>query len=144
MLFLFIASLSLDDVYTTVSLDNGETAEYSVQPNPKSAILLITKSEAFNITKKSVKETDYSSISPWKKLDRSEGLTEYVYSLKGTDPITLRITCPEACDMTLKNVHTEPVYRPSIVISSFTLFVMLFLFVFSWSLFCGGCRATRH
>jgi hypothetical protein len=76
---------------------------------------------------------------------RTGQYNETRFTLDSETPVVFRIKCTAAlpCPMVLNYVHTDPVYRPSAVVGAFGLFVCLFLFVFSWTLFCGACRATR-
>lgn len=151
MLFLFpafilsetIHSLSLDDTYHEVEIDNKTNVTYWVQPYPKhSAILVIHKDEGIRGYKRKITDADFTAMSS-ETIERSNGFVESRYTFDIEDPLLFRLGCTSECSVVVNYVHTDPVYRQSAVLGSFALFVCLFLLVFSWAVFCGACRATR-
>ena len=138
-----IRSLSLDDTYHEVEIDNTTNATYWIQPYPKhSAILVIHKEEGILGYKKKITDTDFTKMSP-ETVERENDYVESRFTFDNEDPLLFRLGCTSVCSVVINYVHTDPVYRQSAVIGTFALFVCLFLLVFSWAVFCGACRATR-
>lgn len=137
-----IKSLSLDDTYHEVELDNHTNVTYWVQPSLKSAILVIHQNEGISGYKKEVTDASFTLMSP-ETIERENNFVESRYKFDTLNPLLFMLACSSECSVVVNYVHTEPVYRPSAVIGSFALFVCLFLLVFSWAVFCGACRATR-
>jgi hypothetical protein len=141
-----IASLPRDDTYHEFVVNSTNGVSLWVQPWPDHAAILCVHHENYNFTA----DTEDPVTGKWTSVqstlsDRTEGYKETRFPLTSENPVVFRVNCVTAfpCPMVLNYVHTDPVYRPSAVIGAFSLFVCLFLFVFSLTLFCGACRATR-
>ncbi|OHT01419.1 hypothetical protein TRFO_31805 [Tritrichomonas foetus] len=142
--FSSIPSLSLDDTYHEVLLTNQSNATYWVQPLPKkAAIIVIYDEDTIKGFKKTQDMNDFSLMTP-SVVKRSNGFREFRYIFTEEDPLQFLLSCDTICDFVINYVHTEPVYRVSVVLGVFTFFVSLILLVFGWTLFCGGCRATKR
>ncbi|OHT03912.1 hypothetical protein TRFO_28758 [Tritrichomonas foetus] len=143
-------SLELDDTYHEVLLTNSSYSTFWVQPYPgHSAILAIhpsnLKINGFkSVARKSNDTPDFTPISSPAKVERLNGYVETRFTFTEENPLLFRMNCNETdCPIVINFVHTDPVYRTSAVLGAFSLFVCLFLLVFSWTIFCGACRATR-
>lgn len=141
------SSLSLDDTYHSVTLTEGEDTTFWIQPQPKhSAILLVHNcSAAIKCFIKGVVSNGFTELKPSDVIDRDKNL-HYVqeqYIFTNDDPSLLKLTTTQGkCTLMINHVHTDLVYRSSMVLGTLSIFICLFLFVFSWSIFCGACRAT--
>ena len=140
-------SLPLDDTYHRgQSLANGESVEYLVQGNPdEAAILLVTTtSTKISVQSREFDSTDYKDVNT-ENSEREDNYETRKITHPSNSAFYLKLTCSteQGCEYTLRNVHTQPVYRISAVLGAFSLFTCLFLLVFAWTIFCGACRAER-
>ena len=141
-----IPTLMLDDTYHEVTLNQTSEAVYWVQPSPKHATIIAVHEYGEGVIsgfKKSVDDSDFVQISE-QLAERSGSFGESRFPISDENPVLFKLKCNrDDCNFVLNYIHTDPVYRTSAVVGAFSLFVCLFLFVFSWTLFCGACRATR-
>lgn len=140
--------LPLDDTYHDCYLNKTVTTKtYLIQPDKKAAIIVVHQGIAFTGKKASATTFEssptFTDMTP-EEVERNGGYKESRFTFNEEDPLYFQLVCnAEQCPLVVNYVHTEPVYRTSAVIGSFGLFICLFLFVFSWTIFCGACRATR-
>lgn len=146
--------LSRDDTYHRFKITNDSSTRtvFNVMPfGGHSAILVLLNK---GITVKGVKREFKPGLAEgegWQDLsgthiERTTDWNETRFILSESVPMQFGLTCTHAegpCMVSINHVHTDPVYRTSAVLGSFGLFLCLFLFVFSWTIFCGACRATR-
>jgi hypothetical protein len=142
-----IVSISRDDTYHEYFI-NGTGRNFWLQPWPDhAAVLLVHKKADIHAEFYDFGEKEKNVSVEVKVSARTAEYNETRLNLKSANPGILNISCvlgnAEACAVALNFVHTDPVYRTSVVIGAFALFVCLFLFVLSWTVFCGACRATR-
>lgn len=144
-----VISLSRDDTYHRVVLHNDTDTQFYVNPMGEghSAILVVYNSTEFKVIGE-VLTTPFTG--EWIDMESSQhertgsAIVEDRFVIHGTDPMKVQFRCTKRdCGVVIEHVHTDPVYRTSAVIGAFGMFICLFLFVFSWTLFCGACRATR-
>lgn len=138
-------SLVLDDTYHEVQIDNTTNVTYLVQPVPSHAAVILIHGPncgTIHAYQSQLSPENFHLMSP-KNTDRENSYVESRYSFSQENPLFFRLSCDSVCSFSLNYVHTDPVYRVSAVLGSFALFVCLFLLVFSWTIFCGACRATR-
>ena len=149
-----IISLPRDDTYHRYVLHKPETADdylqFWVYPNGgRSAILVVYNSTETKIEGE-MQTKDYFHTDTWIDMEstqyerKGDSVKEDRFVLPGNEPLIVRFGCTKPdCGVVIEHVHTDPVYRTSAVIGAFGMFICLFLLVFSWTLFCGACRATR-
>jgi hypothetical protein len=141
-----IPSLPRDDTYHQFTATNGANLTFWIQPWPDHAEVICVHDSNYTYLgyTSSAFDTTWSPIATITPAPRKDAFVESRFSFNTDDPVLFSIGClAQDCPMVLNYVHTDPVYRTSSVIGAFSLFVCLFLFVFSWTLFCGACRATR-
>jgi hypothetical protein len=138
-------SISRDDTYHEHLVNSSAT--FWVQPWPGHAAVICVHKSDYHFT---AQYLEFGEGEKWTDLSKKQSArtgsyieTIFVFSI--ANPGLFRITCTDAgpCPMVLNHVHTDPVFRASVVMGAFALFVCLFLFVLSWTVFCGACRATR-
>lgn len=146
-----IPALPRDDDYHHIILPVNDSKTYVIQPNEKASIMFIYENANNLIVEKREIGGEYAPINLEDLYhgEDIEGVTSKQYIPKGNNPFELRINCSSAaphdeCDFVVRHVHTTPVFKVSIVIGAFSLFVCLFTTVFIWTIFCGACRATRR
>jgi hypothetical protein len=141
-----IPSLPRDDTYHQFIATNVTNLTFWIQPwRDHAEVICVHDSvyEYFGYTA-SAFDTSWSRIPTITPSPRHGSFVESRFSFPSDDPVLFSIACEDdECPMVLNYVHTDPVYRTSSVIGTFSLFVCLFLFIFSWTLFCGACRGTR-
>jgi hypothetical protein len=146
VVFSTLPSLPRDDTYHQFTASNTTNQTFWIQPWPGHAEVICVHDSAYayvGYTSPAFGVT-WSPLPPSATAGRHTGFTESRFSFASEDPTLFSIQCNALeCPMVLNHVHIDPVYRTSSVIGAFSLFVCLFLFVFSWTLFCGACRATR-
>jgi hypothetical protein len=141
-----IPSLSRDDTYHQFAASNTTNSTFWIQPWPEHAEVICVHDLAYHFVgyTSSAFGTTWSQIPTITPSPRHGNFVESRFSFASAEPTLFSIDCDqEDCPMVLNYVHIDPVYRTSSVIGAFSLFVCLFLFVFSWTIFCGACRATR-
>jgi hypothetical protein len=141
-----IQSLPRDDTYHEFVILNESGIPLWVQPWPDHAAILCVHDSKYSFSADTWDpQTGNPKELPSTVSARTGSYNETRFTIDSENPILFTIKCGDnlPCPMVLNYVHTDPVYRPSAVVGSFCLFVCLFLFVFSWTLFCGACRATR-
>ena len=144
----FDGSIALDDTYHEAFIKNNSSQEYLIQSNPKAAFLILANSDfqqSFKLESKKVNEETYQE-EEFLETKRQDPIVEYKYVFSGNEPLKLKMNCISTtndCLFTYMYVHTQPVFRKSVVFGSLSIFINLFIFIFSWALFCGACRATR-
>lgn len=147
-----IISLPRDDTYHRYVLNDHETNYLNFWVYPSgghSAILVVYNSTETKIIGE-MQSAEQWNTGNWTDMEstqferKGDSVKEDRFVLPGSDPIKVRFACtkPE-CGVVIEHVHTDPVYRTSAVVGAFAMFICLFLLVFSWTLFCGACRATR-
>ena len=138
--------LPRDDSYHPDVIEATKDKVYWVQNHEKASILIVSNVTTFSAQKREIGQNDFTSIK-LEKSEREKGFHTLKYDLSGENPMEFKVICDSSpsgyCQYMIRNVHTEPVYRTSAVLGSFSLFICLFVLVFSWTIFCGACRATR-
>ena len=136
--------LPRDDTYHQYIVPAKGEIVYWVQPSKKSSILIVSNITNYIAEIKEVGSATFTAIKS--ETTEREHLKTITLNLEKENPLELKVKCTlEAgeCKYVIRNVHTEPVYRTSAVLGAFSLFICLFILVFSWTIFCGACRATR-
>ena len=144
--------LSRDDTYHRFLISNSENTPtvFNVMPFGGHSAILVVCNKGVTISGKKRAFTpeqngEWTSMSST-HIERSTDWNETRFILTENVPMQVSLYCnhdAEPCAVSINHVHTDPVYRTSAVLGSFGLFLCLFLFVFSWTIFCGACRATR-
>lgn len=115
-----------------------------MQPSNDAALIMLRQGGTFAIETKGVDANEYQPAQ-MTDIDHGDEVNATQFKPTGDMPIWIKFSSNEVngTDLVLRYVHTTPVYRTSAVLGVFSIFIGLFIFVFSWTLFCGGCRATR-
>ena len=139
--------IPLDDNYHKgIYLEDKQEQTYIVQGNKDEAALLLVapKYTQIGVQVREYTKTEFTNVSTSNSARENDYETRKIQH-PSNDPFYLKLICENVtgCPYTIRNVHTDPVYRISAVLGAFSLFVCLFLLVFSWTIFCGACRAER-
>jgi hypothetical protein len=145
-----ILRLPRDDTWHEYQLTNQSNASLTfwVQPLGRHSAVVLVHHHTMNFVGDKRQALDpadkWEPVKPTGR-NRKEGYRETKFSFDDTTPIQFRLHCqqPAECLFSINHLHSDPMFRRSIVLNAFAIFVCLFATVLSWNVFCGACRATR-
>lgn len=137
-----VTSLMRDDTYHRLQLSDINKTMLYVQPSSGHSAIMVIHEAALQVSGFK-QEGEQWIVVDSDLTERSSSWTETRFVVTGDDPTLFALTASSECWVAVNHVHTDTVYRVSIVLGAFGMFICLFLFIFSWTIFCGACRATR-